>query len=86
MRLALQQGDVVAVRAAGRNIARQFFGNEHDGGEWSAELVRGGGGEAVERMQLLLVRQHQFARVEGCGHLPALPGKPASIDGEERQA
>ena len=67
-------------------VARQLLGHHGDGGERRAELVRGGGGEAVERVQLLLAGEHHLGGRERLGHLPRFLGQPPDVEREEHHA
>ena len=60
--------------------AGQLLGDDRDGRQRRAELVRRGCREAVERMQLLLARQHHLGGGERIAHLPRLLGEPPHIE------
>ncbi|MEI9898990.1 MAG: hypothetical protein WDN31_01430 [Hyphomicrobium sp.] len=48
-------------------------------------IVRGGGSEAVERMQLLLARQDDVGGAQRRRHLPRLLRQPPGIKSDERR-
>ena len=83
LRLAAQQRHVVGVRAAGRKLALQFLGDERDGGERRAEFMRGGGGEAVEGVEMLLAGQHHLGGVQRLRQLPRFLGDAEGVDAGE---
>ena len=68
---------------SGLERALQLLGDHRDGGERRAELVRGGGGEAVELRQVLLARQHEFGRRQRIGELARFFGDLPRIDADE---
>ena len=67
-------------------VAQQLLGDDRDGGERRAELMRGRGGKTVERVQLLLAREHHLGGGERVGHLPRLLGRAPGIEREEHDA
>ena len=69
-----------------RRVARQLLGHHGDGGERRAELVRGRGGQAVERVQLLLAGQHHLGGGQRIGHLARLLGEPPGVERQEQHA
>ena len=86
--LFAQQFDILGIGRAGLERPFDLADHHGDGREWRAELVRGGGGQAVELGQMLLARQHQFGRGERIGELARflgdLPRVNADIaDGEQ---
>ena len=66
---------------AGLGLPVELLGDERDGGERRAELVRGGGREPVELRQVLLAREHELGRRERVRELARLLGHPP---GEQR--
>ena len=66
-----------------RQRVLELLGHERDGGERRAELVGGGGGEAVELGQVLLAGEHQLGRGERLGELARLLGDPPGVDAGE---
>ena len=61
----------------------ELLRHQRDGGERRAELVRRGGGEAVELGQVLLARQHELRGGERLGELARFLGHPPGIDARE---
>ena len=61
----------------------ELLGDQRDGGERRAELVRGGGGEAVELREMLLARQHQLGRGQRLGELARFLGDAPGVDAGE---
>ena len=60
-----------------------LLGDQRDGGERRAELVRGRRRQPVERRQMLLALQHQFGGGQRIGEQPRLFGDAEGIDGGE---
>ncbi len=85
-RLRLQEKNVVAGGAVLGDFALQFLGDEHDRRKRRAELMGGGGGEAVERGQPLFAREHEFRRRKRLSHLPRLLFDAPGIDRDEDDA
>ena len=81
--LRAQQRHVLAVARIVAERLLHLLGDQRDGGERRAELVRGGGGEPVERRQMLLALQHQFGGGERVGEQPRLLGDAQGIDAGE---
>ena len=78
--LLAQELQVLGDRPVLRQRVVELLGDERDGGERRAELVRGRGGEAVELGQVLLAGEHQLGRGERLGELARLLGDPPGID------
>ena len=85
-RLRLQERQVLGQLAPRRGVPRQLLGDHGDGRERRAELVRRRGGETVERVQLLLARQHHLGGGQRVRHLPRLLGEPPGIERQEDHA
>ena len=84
--LRAQQRHVLAHIRVVAERALHLLGDQRDGGERRAELVRGGGGEAVERREMLLALQHQFGRGERVGEQARFLGDAEGVDGGEGDA
>ena len=65
--------DVLAQRAVGGKLALELLRHDRDRRQRRAELVRGGGGETIERVQLLLARQHEVGRGQAPPTSGAIP-------------
>jgi hypothetical protein len=72
--LPVEKGDVLRMAVVRRHLALEFAGDEGDRRERRTELVRGGGGEAVERRQVLLAGEHHLGRVERAGEFSRFLG------------
>ncbi len=83
--LAQQQRRVLGMGLIGRQVAHQLLGDDGDGGERAAELVRGGGGERAHRRDALLARERQLGRGEGVAHAPRLLGDAPGVAGDEQR-
>ena len=84
-RLGAQQTDILAQRAVAGERVLELLRHQRDRRQRRAELVRGGGGETVERVQFLLARQHEVGRGQRRRHLPGFLGEPPGIEREERR-
>ena len=85
LRLRADEADVLGARIAGRELARQLVRDERDRRERRAELVRGRGGEPVERREVLLALQDQLGRGERIGELARLLRDAEGVERHERQ-
>ena len=74
LRLLAQQLDVLGMGGGGLERALELAHHHRNGRERRAELVRGGGSEAVELREVLLAREHQLGRGERVGQEPRLLG------------
>src|SRR5262249_60106982 len=85
LRLLAQQLDVVRIGRARLEHALELLDDDRDGGERRAELVRGGGREAVELREVLLAREHQLGGGERVGEQARFLGDLPSIDANEAE-
>ena len=86
LRLAAQEGHVLGEPAVLLERVLELARDEHDRSKRRAELVRGRRREPVERVQLLLAREHQLGGGERGRHQPRLVRQPPDVEGEERHA
>src|SRR5829696_8434155 len=84
--LLAQELEVVGHRPLLRQGVVELLRHERDRRERRAELVRGGGGEAVELRQVLLAGEHPLGRGERLGELARLLGDAPGIDADEGDA
>src|SRR6476469_10481928 len=70
--LRAQQHEILVMRVVVLGVAEQLLGHYGDGRQRSAEAMRRGGSEAVERRQFLLAREHELGCCERVGHAPRL--------------
>ena len=80
LRLAVEKCDVLGVTVVAGHLALELAGDEGDGGERRAELVRGGRGEPVEGGEMLLAGEHHLGGIERAGELAGLLGDAEGID------
>ena len=69
-----------------RRLASHLLGDDGDGGQRRAELVRRGGGQGAQRRQPLLARQHRLGDVERQLHPRRLGRRLVGVAGGEGDA
>ena len=74
------------MRVGRLGAAHQLLGHHGDGRERRAEPVRRRRGQAVERRQFLLARQHHLGRGQGLGHAPRLLRRAPRVEADEQDA
>ncbi len=84
--LLAQEAEILGDRAFLRQDVVELLGDEGDGGERRAELVRRRRREAVELGQVLLPGEDELRRGEGLGELARLLRHPPGIDAGEGRA
>ena len=74
------------MRRVRRHLTLQFLGDKGNRCQRRSQFVGGGGGQAIERRQTLLPRQHDFSGPQGRRHLPGFFGNAPGINRREDRA